>query len=155
GRDIAIARATEGTRDRRDQKGEQVTTSAAPKLFGTDGIRGVAGKAPLDAETVARLGAAIVSAHPLGRPTRVVVGRDTRESGEWIERALARGATACGAIVTSVGVMPTPAVAYLAGADDFDLGVVISASHNPFHDNGIKVFSGKGEKFGETEERAV
>jgi phosphoglucosamine mutase len=127
----------------------------APKLFGTDGVRGVAGQPPLDAETVARLGAAIVSAHPLGRSTRLVVGRDTRESGEWIERALARGAASRGAVVTSVGVMPTPAVAYLAGAEDFDLGVVISASHNPFQDNGIKVFSGKGEKFGETEERAV
>jgi phosphoglucosamine mutase len=132
-----------------------MTSATAPKLFGTDGVRGVAGQAPLDAPTVARLGAAIVSAHPLDRPARIVVGRDTRESGAWIERELARGATSRGAVVTSVGVLPTPGVAYLAGTLEFDLGVVISASHNAFEDNGIKVFSGKGEKFGEVEERAV
>lgn len=132
-----------------------MTSAAAPKLFGTDGVRGVAGQAPLDAPTIARLGAAIVSAHPLERPAQIVIGRDTRESGAWIERELARGATSRGAVVTSVGVLPTPGVAYLAGTLDFDLGVVISASHNSFEDNGIKVFSGKGEKFGEAEERAV
>jgi phosphoglucosamine mutase len=132
-----------------------VTTAAPPKLFGTDGVRGVAGHPPLDPATIARLGAAIVRAHPLGRPARIVVGRDTRESGEWIERELARGAMSEGAVVTSVGVLPTPGVAYLAGALEFDLGVVISASHNAFEDNGIKVFSGRGEKFGEAEERAV
>jgi phosphoglucosamine mutase len=132
-----------------------VTTTTTSKLFGTDGVRGVAGRAPLDAATIVRLGAAIVNAHPLGRPARLVIGRDTRESGSWIERELARGAAAQGAAVTSVGVLPTPGVAYLAGALDFDLGVVISASHNSFEDNGIKVFSGRGEKFGEAEERAV
>lgn len=124
-------------------------------MFGTDGVRGVAGDYPLDRTTVTRLGAALVRAHPLGHPLRLLVGRDTRESGEWIERALARGAASEGAAVTSVGVVPTPAVAYLAGALDFDLGAVLSASHNPYGDNGIKVFSGKGEKFGEAEERAV
>lgn len=132
-----------------------MTTIASPKLFGTDGVRGVAGQPPLDAATLVRLGAAIISAHPLGRPARLVIGRDTRESGLWIERELARGAASQGAAVTSVGVLPTPGVAYLAGALDFDLGVVISASHNSFEDNGIKVFSGRGEKFGEAEERAV
>ena len=126
-----------------------------PVLFGTDGIRGVAGTPPLDPSTVARVGGAIVRASHLGRPVRLVIGRDTRESGEWIERELARGASSQGAHVTSAGVIPTPAVAYLARALDFDLGVVISASHNPYQDNGIKVFSGKGEKFGEAEERAV
>jgi phosphoglucosamine mutase len=125
------------------------------RLFGTDGVRGVAGTFPLDPPTVARLGAALVRALPLDHAPRLVVGRDTRESGEWIERELARGATGEGAIVTSAGVLPTPAVAYLAGALDYDLGVVLSASHNPFGDNGIKVFSGRGEKFGESEERAV
>lgn len=124
------------------------------RLFGTDGVRGVAGQWPLDPPTVARLGAALVRALPQPHP-RLVVGRDTRESGEWIERELARGATGEGASVTSAGVVPTPAVAYLAGALDFDLGVVLSASHNPYGDNGIKVFSGRGEKFGEAEERAV
>jgi phosphoglucosamine mutase len=127
----------------------------APRLFGTDGVRGRAGVFPLDPPTVARLGAAIVRARRLGRPARIVVGRDTRESGEWIERELARGATAAGARVTSAGVIPTPGVAFLARARDFDFGIVLSASHNPFADNGIKVFSGRGEKFGEADERAV
>ena len=127
----------------------------APRLFGTDGVRGVAGTYPLDPPTVARLGAAIVRAGGLDRPTRLIVGRDTRESGEWIERELARGAAALGAEVTSAGIIPTPAVAYLAQTLDCDLGVVLSASHNPYTDNGIKVFSGRGEKFGEAEERAV
>lgn len=125
------------------------------KLFGTDGVRGVAGEWPLDERTVTRLGAALVRALQLTRAPRIIVGRDTRESGEWIERALAAGAASEGAHVTSVGVVPTPAVAYLAGALDFDLGVVLSASHNPYGDNGIKVFSGHGRKFGEADERAV
>ena len=126
-----------------------------PKLFGTDGVRGVAGVSPLDPPTIARLGAAIVRVRPFERAARLIVGRDTRESGEWIERELARGAASEGAHVTTAGILPTPGVAYLAGALDFDLGVVISASHNSYQDNGIKVFSGKGEKFGEAEERAV
>jgi phosphoglucosamine mutase len=125
------------------------------KLFGTDGVRGIAGQFPLDASTVTRLGAALVRAVPLGRAPRIIVGRDTRESGEWIERALANGAASEGAHITSVDVVPTPVVAYLAGALDFDLGVVLSASHNPYGDNGIKVFSGRGEKFGVEAERAV
>jgi len=125
------------------------------RLFGTDGIRAVAGTSPLDPPTVARIGAAIVRALQLGRPARLVVGRDTRESGEWIERELARGAASQGAVVVSAGVVPTPAVAYLARTLDVDFGVVISASHNPSRDNGIKVFSGRGEKFGEAEEGAV
>ena len=129
--------------------------SSAPRLFGTDGVRGVAGASPLDPPTVARLGAAIVRALGASHPVRIIVGRDTRESGEWIERELARGAGSAGAHVTSAGVIPTPGVAYLAGALDFDLGVVLSASHNPYTDNGIKVFSGRGEKFAEREERAV
>jgi phosphoglucosamine mutase len=125
------------------------------RLFGTDGIRGVAGSWPLDPPTIARVGAAIVRVLPGPRPVRLIVGRDTRESGAWMERELARGAASQGARVTSAGVIPTPGVAYLAGALDFDLGVVLSASHNPYEDNGIKVFSGRGEKFGEAEERAV
>jgi phosphoglucosamine mutase len=125
-----------------------------PRLFGTDGVRGRAGVSPLDPPTVARLGAAIVRAHGDGT-ARIIVGRDTRESGEWIERELARGAASAGARVTSAGVIPTPGVAFLARALDFDFGVVLSASHNPFADNGIKVFSGRGQKFGESDERAV
>ncbi len=127
----------------------------AEQLFGTDGIRGVAGVRPLDPPTVARIGAAVVKALKLDRPARLLVGRDTRESGEWIERELARGADSQGAVTISAGVIPTPGVAYLTKTRDIDLGVVISASHNPFHDNGIKVFSGRGEKFGEATERAV
>ncbi len=128
-----------------------------PKLFGTDGVRGVAGHPPLDRLTVRRLGAALVRALPHGRgASHLLIGRDTRESGVWIEQELAHGAGGEGAEVTSVGVVPTPAVAYLTRANaDFDAGVVISASHNPYQDNGIKVFSGKGEKFTETVEREV
>ena len=124
------------------------------KLFGTDGIRGEAGVSPLDPDTVARIGGALARLSER-RGLRVLVGRDTRESGQWIEDALARGLAGEGATLVSAGVVPTPAVAYLTRADDFDLGLVISASHNPFHDNGIKVFSGAGEKFSEAKEREI
>ncbi len=131
------------------------------KLFGTDGIRGKAGTAPLEPQTVARVGAAIAKAmkvdqpeellnargdEPLGSSLRFVIGRDTRESGTWIENELARGLTSEGAMVVSAGVVPTPAVAYLARTEGFDAGIVISASHNPYEDNGIKVFGGAGTK---------
>src|SRR5438309_8463445 len=131
-------------------------------MFGTDGRRGGAARYPLDPPTVRRLGAALVRAMTSGRERseaakgpRLLVGRDTRESGEWIERELAHGASGEGASVTSAGVVPTPAVAYLTRAGSYDAGVVISASHNPFEDNGIKVFSGRGEKFTERVEREV
>ena len=128
-------------------------------LFGTDGVRGKAGDYPLDHETVARLGAALVRAMrgETGgdRNLRFIIGRDTRESGDWIERELARGVHAEGATITTAGVIPTPATAYITRALGFDAGLVISASHNPFEDNGIKVFSGRGEKFTETLERHV
>ena len=116
-------------------------------LFGTDGIRGTAGTFPLDAATVRRVGAALVKALP-HQDAKLLIGRDTRESGVWIERELAHGARLAGAVVQSIGVAPTPAVAYLTGSLDFDAGVVISASHNPYQDNGIKVFSGAGVKYG-------
>jgi phosphoglucosamine mutase len=126
------------------------------KLFGTDGVRGRAGAPPLDTRTVRRLGMALVKALPGGGgETRLLVGRDTRESGEQIERDLAVGATAAGATVVSAGVIPTPAVAHLTRSQGFAAGLVISASHNPFHDNGIKVFSGGGEKFTESLEAEV
>ena len=127
-----------------------------PRLFGTDGVRGKAGDHPLDHETVARLGGALVRAmRSGGRPPRFIAGRDTRESGEWIERELARGIRSEGAHLTTAGVIPTPAVAYVAREMAYDAGIVISASHNPFQDNGIKVFSGRGEKFTEALERQV
>jgi phosphoglucosamine mutase len=130
--------------------------AAVPRLFGTDGVRGVAGEWPLDRSTVRRLGAALVRVLPTNTASpRFLVGRDTRESGEWIEEELAAGAFGEGATVTSVGIVPTPAVAYLTRAAGYDAGVVISASHNPFEDNGIKVFSGRGEKFTERVEREV
>jgi phosphoglucosamine mutase len=134
---------------------------SAPRLFGTDGVRGKAGDYPLDPATVARLGAALVrvmrDAHGPSdeRTFRLVIGRDTRESGPWIERELARGAGSEGATITTAGVIPTPAIAYVTAAMGFDAGIVISASHNPFEDNGIKIFSGKGEKFNEAREREV
>ena len=130
------------------------------RLFGTDGVRGKAGEYPLDHETVARLGAALVramrgDAGTAGRPLRFIIGRDTRESGDWIERELGRGVHAEGAAITTAGVIPTPATAYITRALGFDAGLVISASHNPFEDNGIKVFSGRGEKFTDALEQHV
>ena len=126
------------------------------RLFGTDGVRGRAGVAPLDPPTVRRLGAALVRALPHGTESpQFLIGRDTRESGGWIEAELAHGACGEGATVTSAGVVPTPAVAFLTRSGTYDAGVVISASHNPYEDNGIKVFSGKGEKFTEAVEREV
>jgi phosphoglucosamine mutase len=125
-------------------------------LFGTDGVRGTAGLYPLDARTIARVGAAVVRALPHGaHEPRLLVGRDTRESGPWIEKELARGVRAAGAHLTSAGVVPTPAVACLTRELEFDAGLVISASHNPYQDNGIKVFSGAGEKFDEELERHI
>jgi phosphoglucosamine mutase len=125
------------------------------KLFGTDGVRGVAGEWPLDETTILRLGAALVRVLPHQGPARLLTGRDTRESGFWIERTLARGIRAMGGDLLSAGVVPTPAVAVITRAQDFDAGLVISASHNPYQDNGIKVFSGHGQKFDESLEREI
>jgi phosphoglucosamine mutase len=140
----------------------QNAESTIPRLFGTDGVRGTAGRYPLDHATVRRLGAALIRAlnasrgpSERSRPLRLLVGRDTRESGTWIEAELAHGAAGEGATLVSAGVVPTPAIAYLTRREMFDAGVVISASHNPFEDNGIKVFSGKGEKFTERVEHEV
>ena len=126
------------------------------RLFGTDGVRGKAGQHPLDALTIRRLGAALVRAlGGQGQPLRFLAGRDTRESGSWIERELAHGIRSQGATLTSAGIIPTPAIAYLTPRMGYTAGVVISASHNPFEDNGIKVFSGAGEKFTEALEQQV
>jgi len=117
------------------------------KLFGTDGIRGVAGEFPLDAATSFLIGRAI--AHHLRRPNgalRVVLGQDTRESGGWIADAVAAGLVSAEVEVESAGIATTPAIAYLARARGYAAGVVISASHNPWTDNGIKVFAGTGYK---------
>lgn len=117
-------------------------------LFGTDGIRGEAGKPPLDADTVSRVGAALVSSLRNGGARDVVValGCDTRESSRELSEELAGGVGAAGGSVRFAGVVTTPGVAYLTQALDAAAGVVISASHNPWRDNGIKIFSGAGRK---------
>lgn len=128
------------------------------KLFGTDGMRGGAGRFPLDAETVRTTGFSLASrlaADAGGRAPLIVTGRDTRESGEWIERALAEGARAGGARCESAGVIPTPGVAYLARTLPADAGVVVSASHNPYEDNGIKLFAPSGRKLDDATERRI
>jgi phosphoglucosamine mutase len=123
------------------------------KLFGTDGIRGVAGQFPLDPATIHAVGLAL--AHHLGDSPRVLIGEDTRESSDWIAAALTAGLTSGGATVESAGVIPTPAVAFLARAHSFSAGVVISASHNPWVDNGIKLFGPDGYKLPDTTELAI
>ncbi|MBZ5507439.1 MAG: phosphoglucosamine mutase [Acidobacteriia bacterium] len=115
------------------------------KLFGTDGIRGVAGEYPLDKKTVYAAGRALGDHLPAG-PRRVVLGQDTRESSGWIADTLAAGLRDTGVETASAGVVPTPAIAYLTHSHGFSAGVVISASHNPWRDNGIKVFGGDGYK---------
>ena len=125
------------------------------RLFGTDGVRGKAGTYPLDPPTIRRLGAALARALGHGNAVRFLSGRDTRESGGWIERELAFGINSQGGSLTGAGIIPTPAIAYLTPRMGYTAGVVISASHNPFEDNGIKVFSGAGEKFTEELEQQV
>src|ERR1700753_53934 len=114
------------------------------KMFGTDGIRAVAGEAPLDKRTVYAVGRAL--AHSLGENPHVVMGMDTRESGPWIAATLASGLRAGGATVEWAGILTTPAIAFLARKHGVSAGVVISASHNPWEDNGIKIFGGNGYK---------
>jgi len=126
------------------------------QLFGTDGIRGVAGEFPLTRESVYLIGRAL--GHDLARANakaRAVIGQDTRESSRWIADRLWQGLVAVGVNVRSAGVITTPGAAYLARSQKFDAGVVISASHNPWTDNGIKVFSGDGYKLPDAHELAI
>lgn len=117
------------------------------KLFGTDGVRSVAGQYPLDPPTIRVLGRELVELlEEEGLEPRILVGRDTRESGPWIERFLAAGIKAGRGEIVSAGVIPTSAVSYLATKHRFSAGIMISASHNPYRDNGIKIFSSKGIK---------
>lgn len=127
------------------------------RLFGTDGIRGKAGHYPLDEKTVEAIGRSLVKnlTRELGRAPAIIIGRDTRESGPQIENALARGALTAGAGVESAGVITTPGVAFITLRESFDAGVVISASHNPYADNGIKVFSPSGKKLSDEMERRI
>ncbi|HKC64721.1 MAG TPA: phosphoglucosamine mutase [Pyrinomonadaceae bacterium] len=128
------------------------------RLFGTDGIRGEAGRFPLDTATVRAIGRSLarhLAEESEGRSPRIVMGRDTRESGAWIESAFIAGAQRAGAQVESAGVITTPGVAFLTRRLPADAGVVISASHNPFHDNGIKIFAPTGRKLEDATERRI
>jgi phosphoglucosamine mutase len=133
-----------------------MTATATRQLFGTDGIRAVAGEPPLDPTTIFAVGLAL--AHTLRRDSghpAVILGRDTRESSPWIAATLAAGLRAAGARVESAGIVPTPAVAFLARTHKFNAGVVISASHNPWQDNGIKLFGADGFKLPDAVELAM
>ncbi len=126
------------------------------KLFGTDGIRGIAGQSPLDPTTVHVIGLAL--AHSLKGNTatpRVLLGQDTRESSDWIAAALTTGLDAGGASVENAGVITTPAIAFLTREHKFAAGAVISASHNPWEDNGIKLFGPDGYKLPDSTEMAI
>jgi phosphoglucosamine mutase len=127
------------------------------KLFGTDGIRGEAGKFPLDEKTIFVVGESLARqiSEKKSSAAKFITGRDTRESSVWIERAFCAGANAAGAKIVSAGTITTPGVAFLARQQRADAGVVISASHNPFYDNGVKVFSPTGKKIDETTERQI
>lgn len=128
-------------------------------MFGTDGIRGLANRepiTPLSAVKVAMAAAEVLAApRAAGRRPHVIIGRDTRASGEYLEQALSAGLAAAGVDVLTAGVIPTPAVAYLTRSSGAAFGVVISASHNPFDDNGIKFFTGSGYKLTDAEELAI
>jgi phosphoglucosamine mutase len=121
------------------------------QLFGTDGIRGVPGKYPLDDQTLERVGLALgqylLSNKSSAGSPRVLIGRDTRESGPHIVERIARGLSSAGVDPHSAGVLTTPGVAWLVSREGFAAGVVISASHNPYHDNGVKLISSSGMKF--------
>jgi phosphoglucosamine mutase len=130
--------------------------TAVRQLFGTDGIRGVAGEFPLTQDSVYWIGRAL--GHDLVRVNsraRVVIGQDTRVSSRWIADRFLQGLASVGVEIRSAGVITTPGVAFLARSKGFDAGVVISASHNPWTDNGIKVFSGDGYKLPDTRELSI
>jgi phosphoglucosamine mutase len=112
------------------------------KLFGTDGVRGVANRDPITSEVALRLGRALahVFRDPGGRHRRILVGKDTRLSGYMLETAIASGLCSMGVDVLLVGPLPTPGIAFLTRSMRADAGVVISASHNSYEDNGIKFF---------------
>jgi len=131
---------------------------ANKKLFGTDGVRGVANRAPMMVETavdLARAVAYVLKQRKGGKRPRVVIGKDTRLSGYMLENALVAGLCSMGADAILVGTLPTPAIAVLTRDQKADAGFVISASHNPFEDNGIKLFSHDGFKLPDEEEEAM
>jgi len=128
----------------------------AKKLFGTDGIRGVPGTPPLDDATLYATGRALGTyLHRAHGAANVLIGMDTRESGPHLAALLAAGVTKSGGTVAFAGIITTPGVACLVRQNDFQAGVVISASHNPFHDNGVKLFSHAGMKFPDADEEVL
>jgi len=128
----------------------------AKQLFGTDGIRGVAGEYPLDRDTIHAFGAALAEDALRASPNPdILIGADTRESGRWIAEMAAGGLSSRGARVRYAGIVTTPGVAYLTRTGPFVAGVMISASHNPYRDNGIKVFGHSGFKLPDAEEHAI
>ncbi len=138
------------------RKTDQQTTGEA-RLFGTDGVRGVANQEPMTPEMALRIGQAAVAVASIGikHPPRVLIGKDTRLSGYMIETALASGICSMGGDVILSGPIPTPAVAHLTTSMRADLGIVISASHNPFQDNGIKIFGRDGFKLADDLEAQI
>jgi phosphoglucosamine mutase len=126
------------------------------KLFGTDGVRGIANVAPMTPETVTRLGMAVAARlRQQSRHTRIVIGKDTRLSGYMFETALASGITSMGADVWVTGPLPTPGIAFITSSMRCDAGIVISASHNPYQDNGIKIFARDGFKLPDATEAEI
>ena len=126
------------------------------ELFGTDGIRGVAGEPPLDPATVFAVGVSLgENLRAKSGPHRVVLGEDTRESSRWIAETVAAGLRQSEIEVIAAGVITTPGLAFLTTSESCGAGVMISASHNPYHDNGIKVFAATGFKLPEEDERSI
>ncbi len=129
-----------------------------PQLFGTDGVRGVAGEYPLDRATVENLGRAlgtVLARSAASKPLEAVLGEDTRESSAWISAAVAAGLGEAGVSVSYAGVITTPGVAFLTRHHGYAAGIMVSASHNPFADNGIKVLSSAGTKLSEATELEI
>jgi len=127
-----------------------------PKLFGTDGIRGEANQYPMDGALAFSVGQALTYVLRKRNPQpKVIIGRDTRISGPMIESALAAGIMSMGATPLMVGVLPTPGIAFMTKSAQADAGIVISASHNPYQDNGIKIFSGDGFKLSDSDEETI
>jgi phosphoglucosamine mutase len=135
-----------------------MSTERAKQLFGTDGIRGIPGEYPLDDATLERVGAALgqyLKAPRNNADPRVLVGRDPRESGPRMAEVIARGLASAGVEPVSAGVITTPGVAWLVSREGFSAGVVISASHNPYYDNGVKLISSSGMKFPDAVEHEI
>jgi phosphoglucosamine mutase len=140
---------------KQNARSEAMSEAGARKLFGTDGIRGVAGQPPLDAKTIYATGLALGHSIRGKAGPKVLLGRDTRESSPWIAAMITAALRETEVRVESAGVVPTPAVAFLARTRGFDAGVVISASHNPWRDNGIKLFGPDGFKLPDAIELAM